>query len=402
VIQVTLKGSIKPILVATLLISVIFSGMSSTMQFASAASYYTVSVSGSTYTAKNPSGTVLYSGTSAASAIKKAVSSVPSGGTIYIYSGTYPCSSQILGSTNSVTITGDSTAVIKATASMGYLFVWTGTSSKHLTAFTLSKIVFDGNLLSAGLSVKWVDNAQINGITIKNTAKRSYVNGMEIKGSSGSTVKGISVTGCIVTNIYASGVAMQYVTDSKISSNTFVDCAQYYPSGGAILGDAGCQRITAQYNNISGRSDNDGIYMGTQNSFASGCVITDNTINLRLYGKGGGAQYAGSGIKIYTLSSEVARNTIEWNDTPYVYGIQNYGTGNNIHDNKVSNSRVGIGCQSTFRTGGSTVTYNRISGCYKGIEVNQTGVYVASNTIIDCTTDLQVKSGNTVVSNTLL
>ena len=396
-----LSKRLTSVFISAILLAIITSGLTSNIHFAEAASYYTVSTNGTTFTAKSPTGTTLYSGSNAASAISKAISSVPVGGTVYIYGGTYPVSSQIFGYKNSVTVTGDSTAVIKATVTMGYIFVWTGSSTKHLTGFKLTNIVFDGNLKSAGVSVKWVDNCVIQGVTVKNTAKRTTVSGFDIKGTSGSTVKGITVTGCKVSNIYASGVALSYVTDSKINSNTFVDCAQYYPSGGAVLGDAGCQRITIQYNNISGRSDNDGIYMGTSRSFASGCIITDNTINLKLYGTGGGQYLAGSGIKVYTLNSEIGRNTINWNNTPWVYGVQNWGMGNNVHDNKVTGARVGYGCLTGYYNGKSTVTYNKIYTCYKGVDIEQKYSYVSGNVLTSCTIDLEIVSGNTVTGNTI-
>jgi hypothetical protein len=387
--------------ISALLLMLVSGAAYSTSMPVFAAGAYTVTVSGLTYKAVSPSGSTLYSGTSASSAINKALSTVPSGGTVYINGGTYLISSQLVLRRSNVILTGDSSAVLKATSNVGYIFVCTGGSSSHLTGVKITNITFDGNLKSAGVSVKWVDGCVIQGVTIKNTAKRDLVNGLEIKGSSGSVVKGVTVTGCKISNIYASGVAMQYISDSKVLSNTFVDCAQYYPSGGAVLGDAGCQRITVQGNSISGRSDNDGIYMGTSRSFASGCVITGNTINLRLYGSGGGSQYAGSGIKVYTLNSEIGGNTINWNDAPYVYGVQNYGLGNNIHNNKIVDARVGIGCQKTYYNGKSTVTGNTITGCYKGLEILQTGCVVTGNTITTCTVPLQTVSSVTLSSNTI-
>jgi hypothetical protein len=364
-------------------------------------SYYTVSVSGSTFTTKNPSNIVLYSGPSAISAINMALSSVNSGGFIYIKEGLYPISSTISGGKSHITITGDKTAILKASTSMGYLFVWSGSSTSHLTNFTLSNICFDGNLLSAGVSVKWCDVVVVDGVTIKNTKKTMYVDGFDIKGTSGSAVSKVVVKNSNISNIYGSGVAFDYVQGLLVDNCDFVDCAQVYPSGGAVLCNNGCQGVVITNNNVSGRSDNDGFYVGTSVSFTSNAVIKNNRISLRLYGTGGGAKYAGSGIKIYALSSEVSGNIIDWNNTPYVYGVANWGMGNMIYNNTVANAHVGYGSQSSYYNGGSTVTYNRISGCNEGMEILQTGSTVTGNILTDCLIPFEVVSGNILSGNTV-
>jgi len=394
---------LKSILKSILFLIVIVGPVLASSSIANAASYYTVSVSGSTYTTKSPSGGVLYSGSNAASAINKAISSVPAGGAIYIYGGTYPISSQLVGFKNSVTITGDKTAILLATyTSTSYFFLWTGTSSSHTTGLSISNIVFDLNLKTPGIGIKWSNNVRISGIEIRNTIKSKGYNGLELVGTSGSLNTGISVTNSYIHNIYGSGIACAYTTDSTLSGNTFVDCAQYYPSGGAMHPDGGCQRFTITNNNISGRSDNDGIYMGSDRSMASGCVITGNIINLRLYGTGAGKHYAGSGIKIYCINSEVSGNTINWNGTPYVYGISEWGKNNVIKNNIISNAAVGFGDTTTYYSSGtSTISGNKISYCGIGLSLNQSGSTVTSNTLTKCSIPIQNYGRNSLSSNTI-
>ena len=363
--------------------------------------YYTVSVSGSTFLTKSPSNVALYSGPSAASAINTALSSVNNGGAIYIKEGVYPISSTLSGGKSHVTITGDKTAIIKASTSMGYLFVWSGSENSHLTNFNLSNIVFEGDLLSAGINIKWCDSVEINGISVKNTKKTMYVDGLDIKGTSSSIVYDIVVKNSFISNVYGSGIAFDNVHNLLVDSNTFVDCAQVYPSGGAVLCNNGCQGVEIINNNVSGRSDNDGFYVGTSVSFTSNAIIKNNTINLRLYGTGGGSKLAGSGIKIYALNSELTGNTINWNGTPYVYGIMNWGMGNNIHDNTISNAKVGYGTQTAYYNAGSTVTGNVIFNCEKGMELLQTGSTVTHNIITNCTVSIQTVSGNYIADNTV-
>jgi parallel beta-helix repeat protein len=390
------------LLKSILFIAVLLSATFSANSFANASTYYTVSASGSVFTTKNPSGSTLYSGSNAASAINKALSSVPSGGTVYIYGGTYPCSSQLVGTKSSITVTGDKTAIIQASASMGYLFLWLGTSSSHVTGLKISNLVFDCNFRSAGLGLKWCNNCIINSVEIRNTVKTKGINGLEAIGTSSSPNIGITVTNSYIHNIYGSGIAAAYTTDSTISSNTFVDCAQYYPSGGAIHPDGGCQRFKITNNNISGRSDNDGIYMGCSSSFASGCIITGNTINLRLYGTGGGKYYAGSGIKVYTLGAEISGNTINWNGTPYVYGISDWGQSNIIKNNVINGAAVGIGDNKVYYSSGSRViTGNTISNCKIGISLTQSGSTVTYNTLTNDATPIQNYGSNKISGNTI-
>jgi hypothetical protein len=403
----SIGSRIKSILIMAMLIGTIITafqvvGPSSS---ANASISYSVTVykSGSTYYAATSAGKIITQGTSASTVINSALKSLTSGGTAYIQAGVYTLSSQLnVLNISNVVITGDSGTILQASVNMGNIFLFSGSSSRHVSGLTLSNLVFDCNLKTAGLNIKWCDKVTISGVEIKNTIKAKYVNGIEIQGSSGSIITGTTVTGCYIHNIYGSGLVLGYSTDAKVISNTFVDCAQVYPSGGAILGNDGCNRITIQNNNISGRTDNDGIYLGTQRSFASGCVVTGNKIIFSgLYNMGGGdydprnpSCYAGSGIKIYCISSEVAGNTINWNNAHYgtwpcyTYCIEDWGASYNIHDNILSNAKIGIALFSVsgFPTGSNTLKANQITGCVYGFDISQSGNTITGNTLINCKT----------------
>jgi parallel beta-helix repeat protein len=343
---------------------------------------FTVSLFESYYVTQNSTGNILYIGSSASSAIQKAFDSVNPNQTILIKSAKYQLTDPIKLGQNNVSIFGENGTILQASTEMGSIFSYSGTSNKHASGLNLIDIVFDGNLKSAGLSIKWSDSVMVEGVTVENTVKVRYNNGIDFFGTSGSVVKEITVRNCTIQNIYGSGIYFAYSTDCTMSNNTFVDCAQYYPSGGAIHADDGCQRFTIQNNDISGRSDNDGIYMGTSRYFASGCFISGNTISLRLYGAGGGAAYAGSGIKIYTINSEVTGNTINWNGTPYVYGISNWGQNNIIKSNRINNSYIGIGDNiGLYYNGKNIIIDNEIMFSDYGIMINQRGSLVSTNII---------------------
>ena len=360
---------------------------------------YTIFYAEKQYSTENSSGGRLYDGSSASAAIQRAFDLVSPGQTILIKSGEYNLTNPIELTQNTITVLGENGTILRATREMGSIFYFAGNQSAHASGLTLENLIFDCNLIAAGPSIKWVDNSTINRVEVKNTKQKLLTNGLEIQGSTNSIIRGITVTLCTIHNIYGSGIAIEFITDSKISNNTLIDCAQYYPSGGAILANDGCKRITIQNNDISGRSDNDGIYLGTSRSFATECLVSQNNINLRLYGTGGGSKFAGSGIKIYALNSELTGNTINWNDTPYVYGISNWGLNNNIHNNTISNAHVGYGSQRTYYNGGSTVTSNKIIGCDEGMEILQRGSMITGNIITNCITPITAVSGNIISEN---
>jgi hypothetical protein len=356
-----------------------------------------VNVTGSTFYATNPSKAVLYSGTSAASALQAAFNAVGSGQTIYIKGGTYPISTQIHGSRAGVTITGDKTAIIKASATMGYMFLWTGDS------FTLKNIVFDGGRTtawpdtgasgySAGPAIQHCSHVIVDGITVQNTRRtppvppapvQKGVDGLILQGASGSLVTDYEIKNSRFSNIWGSGIAAAYITHLNIHDNTFVDCAQWYPIGGAAyVGDV-VSYIDITRNDVSGHTDNDGFYVGTSSNFATNVLIAHNDIDIQLYAKGGGDShpenpggYAGSGIKIYGSGGEITGNTVNWNNAHYngwpvyVYGIEDWGAGVNIHDNTVSNAKVGIGTMAVSGkpTGNNIIRNNRITGCITPID----------------------------------
>jgi hypothetical protein len=362
---------------------------------------YTIFNSGPDYVTKDSIGDTIYVGSSGSSAIQKAFDSVKPGQTILIKSAIYPITDTLTLTEDNVTITGEKYTILQASADVGRIFLFTGTSTRHATGLTLNNLTFDCALTADGPRIKWCDRVTIIGVEIENTRKAQYINGLEIQGTSGSVITGATITDCYIHNIYGSGISITYSNDFTINNNTFVDCAQFYPSGGAIHADDGCQRITVQNNHISGRSDNDGIYLGTSRSFASGCIVTGNTINLRLYGSGGGAAFAGSGIKIYTLNSLVSRNTINWNDMPYVYGIEDWGRGNNIQDNIITNAHVGIGdFTDYYNTGNNRIVNNKISFSDNGIIVHQKGSVISKNILKGTTNDgIIVYGANTEIDN---
>jgi len=360
---------------------------------------YTITSSGSQYITEDIEGKIRYNGASASSAIQTAFDLVIPSQTILIKSAIYNLTEAITISKDNITINGEKGTILKASKELGSILTSQGNQTNHIVGLTLENLSFDCSLKAAGPSFKWIDNSTFSNIQISNTKQTKLTNGLEVQGSAKSIIRGITITGCYINNIYASGIAIEFITDSKIDNNTLIDCAQYYPSGGAILANDGCQRITVQNNKISGRSDNDGIYLGTSVSFAKECLISGNMINLRLFGTGGGAKFAGSGIKVYALNSELRENTIDWNGTPNVFGISNWGMGNNIHNNTISNADIGYGSQKTYYNGGSTVTDNRINGCNKGMEILQKGSLVTRNTITDCRVPISAVYGNTVNGN---
>jgi parallel beta-helix repeat protein len=219
---------------------------------------------------------------------------------------------------------------------------------------------------------------------------------------------GMTVRNCYIHNTYWSGIAAAYMTDSFIEHNTFVDCAQIFPSGGAIAPQIGCDRMTLRYNNISGGTDNDGIYAGMSGYFITGDVITDNVINIHINPTNwnNDPKLAGSGIHIYSLGSEIARNTLTWTANGYeVYtgGIELWGSGDNVHDNTVSGFKYGIGSQNGFKsTGHHTITLNHVNSCTYGIYLLQSGSTITGNTLTGCTTSIDDYYGtNTVSGNTI-
>jgi hypothetical protein len=102
---------------------------------------YIISVSGSTYTAKNGY-TTLYTGSSAYSAIQDALSIAASGQTVIITSGTYPVTSTLNLNGNGVILKGES-AIIQATNSLS-------SDSRILNVNgnqdTVDGVIFDANL----------------------------------------------------------------------------------------------------------------------------------------------------------------------------------------------------------------------------------------------------------------
>ncbi|MCX6820847.1 MAG: right-handed parallel beta-helix repeat-containing protein [Candidatus Aenigmarchaeota archaeon] len=399
----------------------------------SASNTYTVLVSGSTYTSKNPSGSTIYSGTLAASAIQSALNSVGTGQTVYIKSGTYPINLPLSGGKNGVTITGDMTTIIKANAEMGYMFLWTGSSGTHLNTFHLNNIIFDGGRttawpdtgttgLSAGPAIEYVDHVIVDGITVQNTKRNPPTKGADgliLQGATGVPVTDYEVKNSHFSNIYGSGIAAAYITHLNIHDNVFVDCAQWYPIGGAVYAGDEVGYVTLSNNDISGHTDNDGIYVGTSRSAATNVLITQNTINIQLYGMGGGdthpenpGGYAGSGIKLYGTGGEISSNTINWNNAHfsnstvswpvYVGGIGLWGNGTNVHDNIVSNSKYGIeSWNGVTSVGNHVITSNQVSGCTYGIYLLQTGSTVTGNTLSGCGTPVYNAGGNTVSGNAI-
>jgi hypothetical protein len=379
---------------------------------------FTVSVSGSTYYVKDPSGSnTPY--TSAASAIQAALNAVGTGQTIYIKGGTYPITSGLSGGKNDVTIDGDKTAVIKATTQVNRMLLWQGSASAHIHGFTLKNVVFDANLLTTNaVAVKYSDNSLIDGIEVRNTAKVQYAEGIDIIGT-GSPVTGMTVRNCYVHNTYYAGIALSDVTDSLIEYNNFMDCSQIMQSGGAISPQIGCDRVTIRYNNITGRTDNDGIYIGSGGNPVSGVIITDNFINISIYPDywNNDPSMAGSAIHAYTSTGcEFARNTITWNAVVggvsypvYTAGIENWGTNANIHDNTVTGFKYCIGSQYYISNsvvyyttvGNHVITKNHLISCINGIYLLQSGSTVTGNTLTGCTTPIYNAGGNTVSGNTI-
>jgi parallel beta-helix repeat protein len=373
---------------------------------------YTVFIQNSRFVAKAPSGSVLYNGTSAASAIQAAFSAVGTGQTVYISAGTYPISSQVKGSRSGVTVTGDKGAIIKASATMGYMFLWAGSETSHLTSFYLSNIVFDGgrttswpdistNGLAAGPAIEYADHVVVDGITVQNTKRNPPTKGADgliLQGASGAPVSDYEIRNSRFTNIYGSGIAASYITKMNIHDNTFYDCAQWYPIGGAVYVGDEASYITVSKNHISGHADNDGIYLGTSRNPATNVLVFQNNISLLLYDKGGGDydinnpdKYAGSGIKLYGTGGEISYNTVNWNNAHYpgweVYtvGIGLWGTGTNAHHNTVSNTKYGIASWKGPDAGNHAISYNTVSACsHSCVYLAQSGCTVSNNVFSGC------------------
>ena len=345
---------------------------------------YTLSVSGTTFTVKNPSGAILYSGIDSQVALSTLISNVPSGGIGYINAGTYP---QISGHTISknITLDGDKTAIIQR--------IGTTTNPMLLVTsdnITIKNIKLFANLIaSTGISSK-TNYLTIDGVEIKDTSQTiQWAHGISCNNSAAAPKKGLIVRNCYIHNIRFSGVCGLYTTDSLIEKNIFEDCAQLYPSGGSVAMQDGCNNVTIQDNVMQGRTDNDGAYLGQQTHWITGVKFLRNKMNLKLYHPGGTqANTAGCGLKLYG-TGVIEDNEIDWNSSLYIVGISAWGANCTINNNIVKNSKYGIaGFSGLSGQGSHTITNNQLINDTTGIYLEQSGCKGGGNVFTNCGTNI--------------
>jgi hypothetical protein len=136
-------------------------------------SSYTVSVSGSIFTTKDPSGSQLYSGSSATTAIQTAINAASSGDTIHLNPATYTLSSTINGK-NGVNLLGETGVIISMnnlgvgaraifySGSTGSSTTTTLQSMKGTKSITVSSTsgITSGELLFISTTQEWKGNTR--------------------------------------------------------------------------------------------------------------------------------------------------------------------------------------------------------------------------------------------------
>jgi parallel beta-helix repeat protein len=232
---------------------------------------YTVSVSGSTYTAKNPSGGTLYSGSSATTAIQTAINAASTDETVLIKSGTYSITSTI-SAKSGVKITGEGNPTFDVThvyTAIGYSGSFTNSRSvtsavKGLNTATVSSVsgLSIGDLVQISTTSIWKNNPHsftqgelktitgINGYILTfdsplddtyasspvlkkaNPLRDVIITGIRFIASPGQDIVclgfsvgyNIVVQGCYFENTYVTAILFSNCINSHALNNTFVNC----------------------------------------------------------------------------------------------------------------------------------------------------------------------------------
>jgi hypothetical protein len=315
------------------------------------AMFYIVSVSGSTYTVKNPSGGTIYSGSSASAAIQAAVNSAVSGDTIQINSGVYVIHSMIninndYGSSG-LTIQGGSNTTLVSTSDLKN-YLW-NVQGKHITT---QYINFNDNYTDIISPV-----IQVTG---------SYD----------------TVTRCGLRNVGIDCYGLEcYEGDHFTFTYNTIHHVKYGIATGGAAGYLVTDGLIA-YNNITCYTD-----AGIKLRWAENVTVTNNYC---IDGLPSGLTPNGSicGVAFFTLDGPCINDTVYNNVITYSGGVSESIFG------IISFSDVGAYWLSStsLRSGGNRIYGNSISYVTYGLYLQSTNLggtsYVWGNTFMNCGTNI--------------
>jgi hypothetical protein len=311
----------------------------------------TSGLSGSTYTATNPSGSTIYSGSSASAAIQAAVNSAVSGDTIQINSGVYVIHSMIninndYGSSG-LTIQGGSNTTLVSTSDLKN-YLW-NVQGKHITT---QYINFNDNYTDIISPV-----IQVTG---------SYD----------------TVTRCGLRNVGIDCYGLEcYEGDHFTFTYNTIHHVKYGIATGGAAGYLVTDGLIA-YNNITCYTD-----AGIKLRWAENVTVTNNYC---IDGLPSGLTPNGSicGVAFFTLDGPCINDTVYNNVITYSGGVSESIFG------IISFSDVGAYWLSStsLRSGGNRIYGNSISYVTYGLYLQSTNLggtsYVWGNTFMNCGTNI--------------
>jgi parallel beta-helix repeat protein len=417
---------------------------------------YIVSLQSGIYKAKSADGTILYSGTSASSAIQTALNSAKSGETVTIQAGTYSISSGLIiksgviltgsGSptldcsnapTGFTCVTGSGTTgskiLLTADAAMGSLKISVSSTSGLSIGdlvFISSSEVWKGNSNSQPQGeLRYISSINENTIILTSSLEDSYLKANSASIQKISPIKDVIISGLKFVNTIQyknlHGVYFDYGVNVRVTGCYF-DLIEY-----TAIRLYSCIDSRVDHNSVW-RTWKDGEGYGTSIAWACQDVVVENNDyhqcrHATMIGGGGTL----SGIcRHITFQNNYAEDAVLLRSgslvASHLYDTHNSGEDINFIGNEATGTGIGFDCElysGTFRdnyihdltlygmilhnpskySGPITIQNNRIINCVQyGIIVRTRNVEAMGNTVTNSKYGFLVESVNCKIHNNII